>query len=110
MIPTYTQCEELINNTTYTWTNMSMIFGMKFTSNIDPSKYIYLQAAGYYRDTSHSYKNKDGEYWSTIHHDISTLNSWYLYFNYENVFMDYSGYRPITYGKSIRPVAPARPW
>ena len=46
MMPTKTQCKELIDNTTYEWTEIDKVSCFKFTNNIDSSKYIFIPLSG----------------------------------------------------------------
>ena len=46
-MPTPTQCQELLDNTTTTWTTLDDVSGRIFTSKIDTSKSIFIPAAGY---------------------------------------------------------------
>lgn len=45
-MPTTTQIQELLDNTTTTWTTLDDVNGKLFTSKIDPSKFIFIPAAG----------------------------------------------------------------
>ena len=45
-MPTPTQIQELLDNTTTTWTTLDDVNGRLFTSKIDPSKSIFIPAAG----------------------------------------------------------------
>ena len=51
-MPTPDQIRELINETTNTWTTQDNINGRLFTSKTDPSKSIFIPAAGDARDGS----------------------------------------------------------
>ena len=44
--PTPTQIQELLDNTTTTWTTLDDVNGKLFTSKIDPSKFIFIPTAG----------------------------------------------------------------
>ena len=44
--PTPTQIQELLDNTTTTWTTLDVVNGKLFTSKIDPSKFIFIPTAG----------------------------------------------------------------
>ena len=46
-MPTWSEFQELLNNTTKEWVSISLVPGMKFTSKTDTSKYIFIPAAGY---------------------------------------------------------------
>ena len=48
-MPTWSECQELINNTTNVWVtnyNDTGVNGRKFTSKTDESKYIFIPASG----------------------------------------------------------------
>ena len=45
-MPTWTECQELLNNTTNEWIIVNGVNGKKFTSKTDTSKYIFIPAAG----------------------------------------------------------------
>lgn len=53
--PTKTQLEELIAETNYEWTTINGTSGMKFTSKVDSSKWIFIPATGYYAGTGPQY-------------------------------------------------------
>ena len=46
-MPTKQQCQELIDNTTYTTFTLNGVQGIKFVSKTDSSKYIFIPFAGY---------------------------------------------------------------
>ena len=62
-MPTKDQCQELIDNTTSTWTSINSVNGRKFISKIDSSKYIFLPAAGGWYDITLKYAGESAEYW-----------------------------------------------
>lgn len=77
-IPTRDQWQELIDQTTRTWTTMNSsgqlgaggIYGVKFTNKKDSSKYIFLPACGYYNqygnlDGNRGVDGGQGRYWSS---------------------------------------------
>lgn len=49
-MPTRTELEELMNNTTYKWTTINGIKGGKHTSKTNPNAYVFFPAAGSYLD------------------------------------------------------------
>ena len=52
MMFTNDQVNELIKNTFSGWTTMNEVNGYKFFSKTNLSKYIFLPAAGYWRNTT----------------------------------------------------------
>ena len=78
-MPTKVQCQELINNTTPQWTSMNGVNGYKFTNKSNSSKYIFLPAAGYCRNTSFGSAGVAGIYLSTTWYSGS--QSIYMSFN-----------------------------
>ena len=95
-MPTETEMQELLNNTTRTWQsnyNSSGIAGYLFTSTKTgyTDKSIFLPAAGYRDGSSLSYGGTGGYYWSSTL-DTSHVNyGRYLYFYSGNAYM-YYGY------------------
>ena len=80
-IPTDTDFEELINNTTQTWTddyNGTGVKGRIFTSRVNGNS-VFLPAAGYCRNTSVSSIGSYGYYWSASWY--SSSGAWYLCFD-----------------------------
>ena len=77
-LPTKAEFEELINNTTFTWTSIKGINGAKFTSKTDDTKYIFFPAVGFYNATSPQYSGSNGYYWSSSYDDGSS--AYYLTF------------------------------
>ena len=71
MMPTYDQCEELINNTTYEYTTENGVNCGKFINKIDSSKYIFLSPGGYWTtaldsgQSLYQYYGSQGYYHST---------------------------------------------
>ena len=85
-MPTYAQCQELINKnkTTSEWTTINGVNGYKFTNKSDSSKYIFLPAGGLWNNTTHNYAGSSGSYWSTDRYNSTT--AWYLSFTSNNVY------------------------
>lgn len=103
-MPTQDECKELIDNTIHEWVenfNNSNVNGMKFTSKIDESKYIFIPAAGNYDDGSADGVGKYGLIWSSSLYTLNTHNAWNLLLIVVVCRM-YDGYR--CFGRSIRPV------
>jgi len=66
-MPTLTECKELVNNCTKTWTTLNGVYGRKFTSKKSgyTEKWIFLPAAGHRYGASLYYAGSDGNYWSS---------------------------------------------
>jgi len=80
-MPTKTQYEELINNTTFSWTTINSIKGGKFTAT--NGNYIFLPAGGNYEGgSSNNNINKIGEYWSSTPYP-GLSQAYYLFFSYK---------------------------
>ena len=82
-MPTETDLQELLNNTTNKWItnyNGTGVNGMKLTSKADTSKYIFIPAAGFCSDGS--VNNVDRGYvWSSSLNTSSPNYAWGLYFD-----------------------------
>ena len=66
-MPTLDECEELVNNCTWTWTenyNNTRVAGRIVTSNINGNS-IFLPTTGYYHDNNIIGSSKGGDYWSS---------------------------------------------
>lgn len=70
-MPTPAQINELLSNTTNTWTTQDGVNGRLFTSKTDTSKSIFIPADGNAWDGSVSYSGDDGCVWSSM---LSTCN------------------------------------
>lgn len=81
-MPTYDELEELTNtnNTTQEFTNISGVYGYKFTSKKYSSRYIFIPAAGLRSGSSFSGQGNDYHIWSsslyTISDDLSDSYHW----------------------------------
>ena len=100
-MPTDTDLEELINNTTQTWTdnyNGTGVAGKVFTSKVNGNS-VFFPAAGYCRNTSVSSIGSYGYYWSASW-DSSSF-AWYLCFDsgFQSLYYDYR-----YYGQPVRGV------
>jgi len=63
-LPTKLEMEELVNNTTFSWTTVKGVSGGLFTASNGSS--IFLPAAGFYNATANTYMGTDeGYYWSS---------------------------------------------
>ena len=99
-MPTITEIDELLNNTTHEWTTQNGVYGRKFTSTTNGNS-IFLPAAGY-RDGSSLYNQTSyGYYWSSSLNESLPYYARYLRFNSENAY-PYYYYRYI--GFTVRPV------
>lgn len=96
-IPTYEQCQELFDNTTYAWTTSDGVRGMTFTSKKDTSKSIFIPAAGYASNGSLHNSGSSGNVWA------ERVDSHYIYYGlYFRLAQRSYAFR--CYGYSIRGV------
>jgi len=77
-MPTQAEFQELLDNTTKTWTTESGVQGYKFAKTSDASVYIFLPAAGYRYDTSVGFQGEFGDYWSSSLSGDGPNYAWYL--------------------------------
>ena len=84
-MPTPTQIQELINNTTSTLTTQDGVNGRLFTSKKDSSKSIFIPAADLAWDGAFSGSGDGGYVWSSMLGASSASNGQYLYFYSSNV-------------------------
>ena len=101
-IPSVAQWEELMNNTTQTWTTRNGVKGRLFTAKNGES--IFLPASGRRCNGELGNVGKGGYYWSrSLRDGCCQYDAYYLGFFYSSVcFVDDDGYRE--YGFSVRPV------
>ena len=100
-MPTLAEWQELLNNTTVTWTTQNGVNGRLFTANNGNS--LFLPAAGD-RDGSSLYgAGSIGNYWSSSLYTGYPSIAWYFYFNSGNYGMNYN-YGSRGSGRSVRPV------
>ena len=101
-MPTQAEFHELIDNTTNTWTTQNGVNGWLFTAN---GNSLFLPAAGYSVDGSHSEYGGEGNYWSSSLNtgDDGPGNAWGLFFqsDWNDCYVEI-GARD--YGLSVRPV------
>ena len=111
-MPTIAEWEELgsAQNSTWTWTSVNNISGLRITSKITGES-IFLPAAGQKTySTDNSTKGTAGNYWSSELGDRYPYEALYAHFDtsaeyYQNIFSaDNYNYR--CYGLSVRPVCP----
>ena len=98
-MPTKDEWEELLNNTTQTWTQQNGVNGRLFTATNGNS--LFLPAAGYRYDNSLTNAGSYGYYWSSSLYTDSPYDAWLLYFGSGYYLM---GYGSRYYGLSVRPV------
>lgn len=85
-IPTEAQCQELIDNTTYTWTAVNGVNGGKFTAS--NGNYIFIPAAGIVYYGIMHYVGDSGFIWDTSLGSDGVRNSNYLYFGGSKDFVN----------------------
>ena len=89
-MPTPTQIQELIDNTTSEWTTQDGIEGMTFTSKKVPSKSIFIPAAGGAWDGSVLDRGSIGYVWSSMLSSSNVYYGQYLYFGSDGAYLDSS--------------------
>jgi len=101
-MPTRAEQDELINNCSWTWTNINGVYGRKVTSKKSgfTDKWIFLPAAGIRYGTSLNSANSYGCYLSSSL--SNTDKAAYVYFTSTDIYWYNFSYR--CYGRSIRPV------
>ncbi len=98
-MPTDEECDELINNCTWTWTTENGVKGGKLTG--PNGKSIFLPAAGYRYDVDLVRAGSHGYYWSSSLDTDDPARAWFVYFYSGNVLRrSYQRW----YGLSVRPV------
>ena len=80
-MPTQSECQELLDNTTNEWTTINNVNGWKFTSKTDTSKYIFIPAAGYCYSGSVFSVGNYGRVWSSSLNASNPSDAWCLNFN-----------------------------
>ena len=101
-MPTDAECQELIDNCTWTWTsdyNCTGVAGRIVTGPNGNS--IFLPAAGYRLRGDLLNAGDTGLYWSCSLRTVRPDYAWYVLFNSDDVLRDYSGR---ICGQSVRPV------
>ena len=103
-MPTLTECQELVNNCTITWTTLNGVYGRKFTSNKSgyTDKWIFLPAAGRRDGTSLYSAGSNGGYWSSSLY-TGYPDSAYLVYFYSG-YVGWGNYYGRYVGLSVRPV------
>ena len=64
-MPSRQECEELLQNTNYSWTTVNGVTGAKFINKSDSSKYIFFPAAGYYYNGTYVGEGNECTIWTT---------------------------------------------
>lgn len=80
-MPTKSEFQELIDNTTNEWTTIDGVNGYKFTNKADKSKYIFIHAAGGLWGGKSYYVGENGCYWSSSLAEDNCGYAWSLGFN-----------------------------
>ena len=101
-MPSPTQIQELIDNTTSAWTTQDGVNGRLFTSKIDPSKFIFIPAAGNAWVGSVQGSGDNGYFWSSMLRTDYVFYGQSLYFSSRGVGL--GDYCCRYYGRSVRGV------
>ena len=88
-MPTPTQINELINNTIKSFTTLNAVKGMKFASKKDPSKFIFIPAAGLASGGSVRGSGDYGFVWSSMLDAVYVSSGQYLGFVSGGVYLSY---------------------
>ena len=100
-MPTQTEWQELLDNTTSTLTTQNGVYGRLFTASNGNS--IFLPAAGWRRNSSLDYAGSYGYYWSSSLSDDFQYDAWHFFlYNYS------VGSNPRYLGLTVRPVCSSR--
>ena len=105
-MPTSAEWQELYSNTNSTWTTKNGVYGRKFTSKKDTTKYIFLPAAGQHTEFGMNSVGSDGRYWSSSLYSSDPGSAYSMYFNSSNV--NSQCYNVRINGFQVRPVRAAR--
>ena len=100
-IPTPSQIQELLDNTTSIWSTLDDVNGRLFTSKKDSSKSIFIPAAGDALGSSVYINGRYGNIWSSMLSTYGVNYGQYLYFNSDAIY-PFSLFR--FYGFSVRGV------
>ena len=98
-MPTQTEWQELLDNTTNEWTQVNGVNGRKFTASNGNS--IFIPAAGSCGDGSVLNVGRYGGVWSSSLRTSSHYGAWGLFFSSGYCSMGYDGR---CYGRSVRGV------
>ena len=105
-MPTKTECQELLDYCTWTWTTQNGINGYKVTSKKAgyTDKFIFLPAAGQRDDSGLRFVGSYGSYWSSSLREYGSYNAWFLDFSSDCCIIKYGSRR--YFGFYVRPVLP----
>lgn len=101
-MPTKEEFDELLNSTTNEWTTENEVYGRKFTSKTDSSKYIFIPAAGC-RDGSSVYgQGRYGDVWSSsfLFSNVPNMPCYLVFMSNDCAVSNYGRF----FGCTIRPV------
>ena len=98
-MPTNEEFQELIDNTTVTWTTRNGVNGCLFTASNGNS--LFMPAAGYRSSNSLYETGSDGRYWTSSLYTDEPYCAWYHHFT--SGLYNMNNYRR-SYGRSVRPV------
>ncbi len=100
-MPTKAECQELVDNCTWTWTTQGGHNGYRVTSKKNGNS-VFLPAAGYRNGSSLYGQGESGYYWSSTPYEGYTESAYYLLFfsSYHSVDWRYRDY-----GRTVRPVS-----
>ena len=99
-MPTLEEWQELLSNTTVTWTTQNGVNGRLFTASSGQS--LFLPAAGCRDLSSLHLAGSYGYYWSSSLYTDYPNDAWYFYFDSGNYSM--GNYLGRYYGQSVRAV------
>ena len=101
-MPTKEQCQELIDNTTSTWTTINGVNGRAFYNKTNPSKYIFFPTAGMFLDTNYQEVGIRGRYWLVTNAARENANNGYQMLIGDSINSISSDHR--WYGNSVRAI------
>ena len=99
-MPTKAECQELVDNCTWTWTTQGVHKGYKVTSKKNGNS-IFLPAAGYRTGSLLYCQREGGFYWMSTPDESSTASAYGLNFNSG---IHCGGWLTRGYGHTVRPV------
>lgn len=77
-MPTTEECQELMHNTTHTWTIRNDVYGRLFTGKNGNT--LFLPAAGWYNGNSTGYVGELGYYWASLLDTGTPINACRFHF------------------------------
>ncbi len=98
-MPTQSEWQELLNNTTHTWTTQNGVNGYLFTAN---GTSIFLPAGGYYGSSGLNSLGGNGYYWSITRTANDSRRGAGVHFDNTGSISIFNNYRD--YGQSVRAV------